>query len=162
MRIITISGAHSGIGKTELAEHLLAALKNWSAIKVTVKRGGRCPRRTDCGTCGAITGRYDLISDEKIIKQEGTDTGRLKKAGARKVMWLRATKKGLKAGLKKALAALKNSEGVVIEGTTALKYIKPDLGIFIDDKRERRQAAKKARGSTDIIIDATERLNKKA
>ncbi len=56
----------------------------------------------------------------------------MKRAGAKKVIWLRAKEEGLKEGLKKVLKNFRGSEGIVIEGTSVLKYLKPDLRIFVD------------------------------
>jgi len=132
MKIITVSGRHSGIGKTALAEHILKQLNGWSAMKVTVTRTGSCPRgEKNCNVCGRQKEPFTLISNKKIINQKNKDTGRMKKAGAKKVLWLKATPGGLKSGLKKAFEKLEKSPGVVIEGTSVLKYLKPDMCFFI-------------------------------
>ena len=61
-----------------------------------------------------------------------------------------------KTGLEKALALLKGSKGVVIEGTSVLKYIKPDFTIFLDDKKAiLRTTAKQARKKADIVINVS-------
>lgn len=132
MRIITVSGAHSGIGKTTVVERILNQLKDWSALKVTVIKGAPCPRKMPCGICEQQNVPFSIITKPEIINQKGKDTQRMKSAGAKKVLWLKAIPSGLKDGLKIALKMLKNSPGVVIEGTSVLKYLKPDLGIFID------------------------------
>lgn len=132
MRIITVSGAHSQIGKTTLAVALLRQLKNWSALKVTVIKDWPCPRKVSCGVCEEQTAPFNIVSDSRVINQKGKDTQRLKAAGAKRVLWLKAKPLGLKAGLKKALKGFKGSDGVVIEGTSVLKYLKPDLGIYLE------------------------------
>lgn len=134
MKIITVSGAHSGIGKTTLIEFLLNQLRNWSALKVTVIKNGPCPRKISCGVCEDQSTLFSIISKSQIINQKGKDTQRMKAAGAKKVLWLKARPLGLKDGLKKALKRLRDSDGVVIEGTSVLKYLKPDLGLFITEK----------------------------
>ena len=134
MKIITVSGAYSGIGKTTLIERLLKQLKDWSALKVTLIKDGPCPRKIPCGICEKQDAVFTIVSARPIINQKGKDTRRMKAAGAKKVLWLKAKPAGLEEGLKKALARFKGSAGVVIEGTSVLKYLKPDLGIFITDK----------------------------
>lgn len=136
MKIITVSGAHSNIGKTTVIERLLKIFKGWSCLKVTVTRKGRCPRKTACGVCSEQDKPFSIISDPGIINQKGKDTQRMKSAGAKKVLWLKATPPGLGDGLKRALKKLETARvrGIVIEGTSILKYLKPDLGIFIDAK----------------------------
>ena len=131
MKIITVSGAHSGIGKTTIAEHILSQLRNWSALKVTVIKDGPCPRKISCGVCEQQNAPFSIVSEARIINQKGKDTQRMKSAGAKKVLWLKAKPSGLKQGLRKALARFNSCEGVVIEGSSVLKYLKPDWGIFI-------------------------------
>lgn len=132
MRIITVSGAHSGVGKTKVAEMLLKKLRGWSAIKVTVShRGNVCPRHRDCGACDQLGSDFAIVSDRKIIEQKGKDTQRFKQAGAKETLWLKAHPQGLKQGLKKTLSMLKKARGIIIEGNSILKYLKPDLAIFV-------------------------------
>lgn len=157
MKKIVISGSRSNIGKTLLAEKMLHSLTNWTALKVTVRRPGelKCPRRHQrCRVCSEVKGDFEIIKDKKIINQKGTDTCRLKKAGAKKVIWLRTTSKGLKEGLWRSLARLSGSEGVVVEGTSVLRYMKPDLAIYLRDKRAPlKQSAPYAQKKADIIVD---------
>ncbi len=155
MKTIVISGSRSDIGKTSLAEEMISGMRNWSALKVTrVRTGSRCPRDKDCAVCSELNSDFDIITDEKIINKKDTDTARMKKAGAKKVIWLQANLNGLRQGLKKALYYLRASEGVVIEGTSVLKYIKPDLAIYLKDGAARvKPGAKQAEKKADIIID---------
>ena len=100
---------------------------------------------------------FGSVEVKRIIEKKGTDTARLRKAGAKKVIWLKATLKGLKEGLKRSFLELKDSKGLVIEGTSVLRYLKPDLAIYIDDGKTRlRPAAKEA----DIIISPPLKLTK--
>lgn len=131
MRTIVVSGEKSGIGKTYLAERLLNNLRGWSALKVTVKKNGACRSIKNCGLCGEIKKPFDVIKDKLIINHHGKDTSRLKNAGAKEVIWLKAKPEGLKNGLKKALAEFSKCPGIVIEGTSVLKYLKPDLNIHV-------------------------------
>lgn len=156
MKTIVISGSYSNIGKTLLAEEILHSFKDWSAIKVTLKRKTRCPRKISngCGVCKEIKNDFSIITDKKVIDQPNTDTARLKKAGAKKVTWLKATLNGLKPGLEKTLESLGDSEGVVIEGTSVLRHINPDLTIYLRGKNLHvRASAKEAEKKADIIIN---------
>lgn len=159
MKTIVVSGSRSNIGKTFLAEEMLSGMHNWSALKVTrVRAGSRCPRDKGCTVCSELKNDFDIIADEKIISKKDTDTARMKKAGAKKVIWLKANLSGLRRGLKKALYCLRASEGVVIEGTSVLKYIKPDLAVYLKDGTARpKPGAKQAEKKADIIIDVESR-----
>ncbi|OGX41028.1 MAG: hypothetical protein A2984_03740 [Omnitrophica WOR_2 bacterium RIFCSPLOWO2_01_FULL_41_12] len=74
------------------------------------------------------------MSDENIIEEKDKDTQRFKASGAKKVLWLKAKPEGLKQGLKKAIAKFKGAKGLIIEGNSALRYIEPDLAIFLKRK----------------------------
>lgn len=136
MKTIVVSGSGSGVGKTFLAEKLLRCLKSWSALKVTVTRDGSCFRKKSCGICAEIIGQFEIVKDAQIINQAGKDTWRLKRSGARQVIWLKAKAVGLRKGLFKALAEFSSCEGVVIEGTSVLKFIKPDINIHLAKRGE--------------------------
>jgi len=159
LKKIVISGSRSNIGKTLLAEKMLHSLTGWAALKVTVSRRDelRCPRRHQrCRVCSEIKGDFEIIKDKKTINQEGTDTSRLKKAGAKKVIWLKATLGGLKEGLRKSLLELKDAKGLIIEGTSVLKKINPDFTIYMrDNSTHFKKSAKEAQRKADIIIDVT-------
>lgn len=156
MRTIVVSGEKSGVGKTYVAGELLRYLsgagcsdslkglfdkaifklrnckiRHWSALKITVSKADGCPHDRSCGVCQKIEKPFYVIKDRAIIDQTGKDTARLKEAGAREVIWLKARPNGLKEGLRKAFSALDSRGGVVIEGTSVLKFLKPDLNIHI-------------------------------
>lgn len=134
MRVITVSGERSGVGKTAVVEFLLRQLEGWSALKVTAIKDGPCPKKISCGVCKRQHMPFSIISAPRVISRKGKDTQRMKAAGARKVLWLKAKPSGLKEGLRKALERFNGSKGVIVEGTSVLKYLKPDLGIFITGK----------------------------
>lgn len=153
MRLITVSGAHSGIGKTAVVERLLKTLKGWSCLKVTVLHDGSCPTGRDCGVCDELASKFSIISDKNLIEQDGKDTKRFKDAGAGKVLWLRSKPRHLKEGLTKAISKLNKARGVIVEGTSALKYLKPDLAIFVRRKGSGlKPSAKEAIKKVDLIL----------
>jgi|SRR3989338_4690411 len=133
-KIITVSGAHSGVGKTALIEQLLKDLKGWSALKVTVSHNGSCPKGKPCGACDKLGSKFSIVSDKGSIEEGRKDTQRFKAAGALKVFWLKARPEGLRRGLNEALYRLKDAKGVIIEGTSVLEYIRPDLAILVKNK----------------------------
>lgn len=134
MKTIVVSGKQSRVGKTYMAEQLLRGLLGWSALKVTVSRIGGCPHERGCRICPEIKKPFYIIKEKSIINQRGKDTARLKSAGAKQVIWLKARPEGLGAGLKQALQEFYECQGIVIEGTSVLKFIKPDLNIHLYGK----------------------------
>lgn len=153
MKIITVSGAHSGVGKTLVAERLLKNLNGWSALKVTVSHNEACPVNRDCGACDSIDSKFSIVADSSRLNKEGKDTARFKKAGARRVAWLRAKPEGLKEGLREAIAKFKGQKGLIIEGTSVLKYIKPDLAILVKRKDSvLKSSAKDIFNKVDLVF----------
>ena len=153
LRIITVSGAHSRAGKTKIAEKLLKILKGWSGLKVTVMHNGICPTGKNCGVCDKLDSEFSIISDKGRLNEKGKDTQRFRKAGARKVLWLRAKPEGLKKGLKKAVSMFKGAKGLIIEGTSILRHVKPDLAILVKKKNSiLKPSAKEIFNKIDLIV----------
>lgn len=114
MKVITVSGAHKGVGKTALAEILLSNLPGFAAIKIT------------------MTDLYTRVSEnDDDIMSPDTDTYRMKKSGAEKVVWIQSTDELLRDAMEQALEKISNHKGVLIEGNSILEYIKPTLAFFV-------------------------------
>ena len=113
-KIITVSGSHSGVGKTLLAEYLLSLLQDFAAIKVSIE---------DFFT--AVSG------DDATIMVPGKDTFRLKSSGAKQVIWVRSPEHTLMESMEQASSLLVDCTGVLIEGNSILTYINPDIAFFV-------------------------------
>lgn len=137
MKIISITGAHSGVGKTSLAALILREIKGFSAIKVT---------KTELFT--------SLTMDEEVISEKGKDSCILKESGADKVIWVRSTYEDIKECLTQAVSMIGNSRGVIIEGNSPLDFIEPDLVIFVmkDDLTEMKPSGRKALKRADLVV----------
>jgi len=115
-RVITISGSHSGVGKTYLATLLIRSLPGFAAIKVTPD---------------------DLLvfvtDDEAEIMRPGKDTALMRQAGAKEVIWIRSGERDLSDALSIAFDMVYKSgaPGVIIEGNAAARMLKPDLAFFV-------------------------------
>jgi molybdopterin-guanine dinucleotide biosynthesis protein len=125
---IGVGGFASNAGKTTLMCELLRALEpSWEAIKIT--RG----HYRSCGKDPHACCVSHLLSAEPVIRSgraetyaAGKDTGRYWDAGAANVHWLIVTDKQVERGLKLALERVRG-EGVLIEGTSFVQYVKVDL-----------------------------------
>ena len=133
MKVVTVSGAQKGVGKTALAEILLNNLPGFAAIKIT------------------MNDLYTSVSDdEKDIMFPDTDTFRMKKSGAEKVVWVKATDGLLQDAMEQAFGKISNYKGVLIEGNSILEYVNPTLAFFVINgsidhmKPSRIRALKKA------------------
>ncbi len=156
--IVGVGGAHSGIGKTETAAALLKHLTDSNELKtkeesgdsllVTHKRWGAIKyTRTEFYS--------SIIDDSSILTEEDKDTARLLEAGADEVLWVQAPPQELKEVLPVALEKLSDLDGIIVEGNSAIEFLKPDIVIFlVDGDRERfKLSAESILESADIIID---------
>ncbi len=134
--IISVTGAHSSIGKTTLASILLKNMNGFGAIKYT------------------RTSLYTSVTDDPVeILQDAKDTAILSESGAENVFWIQSPPSGLKDALPVAVSKLSNLKGIVVEGNSPVDYLDPDLVIFIiGGDGEIKPSAHKVSRRADIII----------
>lgn len=112
--IISVTGAHSNVGKTTLCSILLSECKGFGAVKFT---------KTEMYT--------SIIDDLEILNQKGKDTALMLEAGAEKVVWIKSPRDGLKDALNIAFSKLYGLKGVIVEGNSPVDFLNPSLVIFI-------------------------------
>jgi len=136
-KIISVAGAHSGVGKTTLCSILLENIKGFGGIKFT---------KTSLYT--------SVVDDAAILSEDGKDTAIFLKSGAEKVIWIQSPGGDeLEDALNIALAKMAGLKGVVIEGNSPLDYLSPDLAIFIiGENGEIKPEASKVSKKADIIL----------
>lgn len=136
-KVISVTGAHSGVGKTTLCSVLFENLKGFGGIKFT-----KTPLYTS------------VVDDAKILNEEGKDTAIFLRSGAEKVVWVQSPGGDeLEDALNIALSKMSGLKGVVIEGNSPLDFLTPHLIIFIIDKNgELKPSASKVSKKADIII----------
>ena len=113
-----------------------------------------------CNTSwGAIkytkTAIYSSITDTPdILAQENKDTARLLKAGAENVLWVQSPAEGLQEVIPLAVTRLLHLSGIIIEGNSAIEFLKPDVVIFIfgRDTGTLKKSAVKILDMADIIL----------
>ena len=139
--LIGIGGAHSGAGKTTYAELLLGRLRGWGAVKYTK------------------TALYSsLVEDLDTLMTEDKDTRRMLDAGAERVIWVKSPPSELGELLPQAVDKLSDLPGVVIEGNSAIEFLKPDIIIFIfgKDAEEIKESAVGTLRKADAVVGHTE------
>lgn len=136
MRIISITGTASGVGKTTVARFLLQYLEDFSALKITTKHEGNCPRHSACDVCETMKRPYTITIDPLQINQSGKDTALFKNAGARKVVWLQAHSEYLKTGIEEALTYFNKNDSILVEGNSFLHAHDADISILVATPRE--------------------------
>lgn len=151
MRLVTISGTSSEVGKTTLVCNLLERLPGWVAVKVTRGHYRSCGR--DPETCCVS----HLLADEPRVFDEptdtdvaGKDTGRYWRAGAADVRWV-VCKRGQEGdGLARALDSLAGAPGVIVEGNRVIESCEPALSILVASP-EQNEVKSSARRIVDRV-----------
>jgi LAO/AO transport system kinase len=151
--IIGIGGSYSGVGKTTLSAAILKHFKKlrseltpsacslvnkkWGAIKYT---------KTAFFT--------SIVYDELIIGQQNKDTKRLLDAGAEKVLWVQSPREELKEVLPLAIERLSYLDCIIVEGNSAIEFLKPDIVIFIKGLNKTiKPSAERILPLSDVVID---------
>jgi molybdopterin-guanine dinucleotide biosynthesis protein len=136
LKIISVTGAHSGVGKTTLCAFLLNEFEGFGAIKFT-----------------KTTLFSSLVDDEAELKHEGKDTAIMYGAGAEKVLWIKSPTDGLEHVLEIALERMRSLKGVVVEGNSPVDFLNPHLLIFIvGEDGEIKPSALNVAGRADVLV----------
>ncbi len=84
---------HAGNTPCETIEHppdLYLSESLWSALKITIRHEGSCPRHTECDACDAGYEPFKVVTSDSVLREKGKDTDQLSRAGACKVVWLQS------------------------------------------------------------------------
>lgn len=133
MTLVSISGACSRSGKTAAAVSLLqAAPPGSAAVKFTTTDDvfERCPRGTTCVVCD-IDVPFRIVEEAAVLGQPGTDTARLRDAGAARVVWAIAQQSAVTRAWAVVKDRLAGAELIVMEGSTIVTVARPDLQVFV-------------------------------
>ncbi len=169
-KIISVTGAHSGVGKTTLCSILLKNLKGFGAIKFT-KTSEHRKQRTEHplpypppsrgrawvgGTPNSL-----LIDNVTILNEKGKDTAIFLESGAERVLWIQSPYHELENLLHSAMDRMADLKGIIIEGNSPVDFLNPHLIIFIIDiDGEIKPSAAKVSKKADIIIINSEKCTK--
>jgi hypothetical protein len=162
VKTICVAGGASRAGKTAFAERLLARLPGWSACKVTTcleRAGEPCPRGRgdECGVCGRLERPYEIDEEAEAGTAAAKDTGRLRAAGAARVLWVRTRPAALTAAVRRALEMLGEAPGVLLEGNHVLEVLDPDVAVMVRAEGSAMKAsARVVEDKVDIFADGFE------
>jgi hypothetical protein len=134
LAIVSVSGACSRSGKTALAVSLLRALGPGAAaaVKFTTTEDvfERCPRGTTCVVCD-IDVPFRIVEEGSVLDEPGTDTQRLREAGASRVVWAIARASAVEKAWAAVGTRLSACPLLVMEGSTIVGTAGPDLLAFV-------------------------------
>ena len=126
----------------------------WSALKITIRHEGSCPRHTDCDTCDDGYEPFKILTSDDIIREKGKDTDRLATAGACKVVWLQSDSDVEKVGIEAALACFDKEHNLVIEGNSFLRVRDADVAILVvsPSVEKTKRSAKILLNKIDFVV----------
>ncbi|MFQ5700258.1 MAG: hypothetical protein ACE5HU_00250 [Acidobacteriota bacterium] len=137
MKIISVAAPGNSSGKTSTIAAILGAFPGrLDAVKFTTvfKDGVNCPRTETACACRTLRGPFTVVTERRMLQEEGTDTGRLARAGARSVLWCLARQgwhrqawSHLRAGL------VGETAEIITEGNSIVPFLDPDMLIMVVD-----------------------------
>jgi hypothetical protein len=133
MAIVVIGGHSRSVGKTSVVAGLIAALPeyHWTALKITQYGHGVCSLNGESCHCATDDHTW-AISEEKDHSGE-SDTSRFLVAGAVRAWWVRTEQGRLAEAIPTIRRRLAESENVILESNSILKFVRPDLYLTVLD-----------------------------
>ena len=133
MAIVVIGGHSRSVGKTSVVAGLIAALPayHWTALKITQYGHGVCSLNGESCHCATDDHSW-AISEEKDLSGD-SDTSRFLLAGAVRALWVRTEQGRLAEAIPTIRRKLAESENVILESNSILKFVRPDLYLTVLD-----------------------------
>jgi len=127
---ISVSGACSRSGKTALAERLIEVRPELAAVKFTTTDDvfDGCPRNSPCTVCDIET-PYRIVTSADVLDVAGTDTARMRRAGAPRVLWAIAKRRFARQAWRAVWDEMAGP--AVVEGSTIAVGETPYLAFFV-------------------------------
>ncbi len=112
---------------------LIAALpeRRWTAIKITQFGHGVCSANGE--PCDCETADHTIAISEERDRGTGTDTSRYLAAGAARSFWVRTRQGQLSEAMPRVRALLAESENVMVESNSVLRFLRPDVSLSVMD-----------------------------
>jgi hypothetical protein len=136
--VITVSGAHSGVGKTRLVEWLLPFLRAATAVKMHCEDDAPATRHEEASPGDAAS----------------KDTGRYLAAGAERAFLLTGPPREV-LGLARGLLDESGSEVVIFEADSLAAELAPDVAFFVEGTGQWKPGAQERRRRAHIVIAST-------
>jgi hypothetical protein len=133
MAVVVIGGHSRSVGKTSVVAGLIAALPayQWTALKITQYGHGVCSLNGE--SCHCATDDHSWAISEEKDRSGDSDTSRFLVAGAVRAWWVRTEQGRLAEAVPTVRRRLAESENVILESNSILKFIRPDLYLTVLD-----------------------------
>ena len=133
MAIIVIGGHSRSVGKTSVVAGLIAALPayHWTALKITQYGHGVCSLNGE--SCHCATDDHSWAISEEKDRSGDSDTSRFLLAGAVRALWVRTEQGRLAEAIPTIRRKLAESENVILESNSILKFVRPDIYLTVLD-----------------------------
>jgi hypothetical protein len=133
MAIVVIGGHSRNVGKTSVVAGLIAALPeyHWTALKITQYGHGVCSMNGEA--CHCATDDHTWAISEEKDRSGKSDTSRFLVAGAVRAWWVRTEQGRLAEAIPTIRHRIAESENVILESNSVLKFVRPDLYLTVLD-----------------------------
>ncbi len=133
MAIVAIGGHSRNVGKTSVVAGLIAALPeyHWTALKITQYGHGVCSLNGE--SCHCATEDHSWAISEEKDRSGDSDTSRFLVAGAARAWWIRTEQGRLAEAIPTIRRRLAESQNVILESNSILKFVRPDLYVTVLD-----------------------------
>jgi len=145
INMLLIGGWEKNAGKTTLTTRLIKELKSTGfdkiiCAKVTVLRD--------------FDGKKEPEIWEEYNPDREKDTGRMLKAGAHKVFWLKTDEEHVEQGLTELLSRVPDDAFLICESNILRKYAEPLLFIMVkrDNPLGMKKSAEKVKNYVDLMV----------
>jgi molybdopterin-guanine dinucleotide biosynthesis protein len=131
--LVVIGGHSRNVGKTSVVAGLIAALPEfeWTAAKITQYGHGICSANGEACDCATRDHSW-AISEERDLEGD-SDTSRFRKAGAKRVFWVRTEQGRLAEAMPTFRQRIESAKNVIVESNSILRFMRPDLYLTVLD-----------------------------
>ena len=154
MAIVVIGGHSRSVGKTSVVAGLIAALPayHWTALKITQYGHGVCSLNGE--SCHCATDDHSWAISEEKDRSGDSDTSRFLLAGAVRALWVRTEQGRLAEAIPTIRRKLAESENVILESNSILKFVRPDLYLTVLDPatEDFKRSAQEFLDQADAVI----------
>ena len=154
MALIVVGGHSRSVGKSSVVAGIIAALPemHWTAAKITQYGHGICSANGE--PCDCATDDHSWAITEERDRSGESDSSRFLVSGAARSLWVRTRQGMLAEAVPRLRKELANSENVILESNSVMRFVRPDLYITVLDgaNPDFKASAKEYLDRADAIV----------